>query len=86
MRVAREIMKLKHNKEEFLAELEIKSQEIKGAMEGNLALAREINRADAYGDSTDNYLPLLHLISGITPSDTDADRELYKVPEDWNPS
>jgi fumarylacetoacetate (FAA) hydrolase family protein len=75
-----EILNLKANKEEFLANLATRNVSLQAEIDNNRAVAAKANRADAYGDSTDNYLPLLKVLEGRTPTD---DKSLNAVPDGW---
>lgn len=44
------------------------------------ALAAKANLANAYGDATDNYLPLQKMLTGSVPS---TDKALVEMPKDW---
>ena len=78
---ALEILKLKRNKQEFLANLATQNVAAQAVIDNNKALAAKANRADAYGDSSDNYLPLQKVLSGTTAS---GDKALNEVPADFS--
>lgn len=77
---AGEILKVKRNKQEFLSGLATANVALQAQLDGNLALAAKANTADAYGDATDNYLPLVKIMTGTSPS---LDKSLNEVPKDW---
>lgn len=75
-----EILNLKANKEEFLSGLATRNVELQNEMDGNTKLAAKANQADVYGDNTDNYLPLLKILTGSTPT---SEKSLNTVPDNW---
>lgn len=77
---ALEILKLKRNKQEFLANLATHNVSLQATIDNNKALAAKANRADAYGDSSDNYLPLQKVLTGTAAS---SDKALTEVPSDF---
>jgi hypothetical protein len=77
---AGEILKVKRNKQEFLSGLATANVALQQQLDNNMALAAKANLADKFGDTTDNYLPLVKIISGVSPS---SDKSLNTVPDGW---
>ena len=79
---ALEILKLKRNKQEFLVNIANQLVTLKAAIAAQESLAAAANLADAYGNESENFLPLQKILSGVAT----ADKALSEVPKGWEPA
>lgn len=78
--VAGEALKAERNAKEFLVNLATSNVSAQAIIDGNVALAATVNRALAYANASDNYLPLLKLIDS---TGLPADKTLTTVPAEF---
>jgi hypothetical protein len=78
------ILDVKANMQEFLVQLATTNVALQNQLDGNAALAADIVRAMAYGDETDNYLPVNKLMGVQMPRD--VEKALTEVPKIWAPA
>ena len=75
------ILDVKSNMQDFLLQLAAANVSLQNQLDGNTALAGQIVKAMAYGDSSDNYLPVNKLMGVAMPRD--VEKALTEVPKDF---